>query len=147
MFRVGIQPGWLETLRARGETGQYDRESPDLFLDPVIGLTSRRLTRCCFRTPVTVKGDISKGIPLHVSLPRSPGVIRAALRLCRASNFQSTMRLENWSDRRTPLSLTRTAYKIVGGTLKDMLAKLESRDFLPPKRDHASNEGVWHVSC
>ena len=110
-FQVGICPGWLETLypRSSGSLG--------LFFAPVIGLTSRRLTRCSFRTPVTVQGDIAEGIPLHISLQRDPGVIRAALRLCRATDVRATMRLEKWSDRKNPRSLSRTAYKtaVAGG--------------------------------
>ena len=146
-FQVGICPGWLETLYPRGGLSQYHRGSPGLFFAPVIGLTSRRLTRCSFRTPVTVQGDIAEGIPLHISLQRNPGVIRAALRLCRATDFRATLRLEKWSNRKNPRSLSRTAYKIVGGTLKDLLKELEKQGFMPPKRDFSTGDGIWHVSC
>ena len=87
-FRVGVQPGWLEFLPPRGASGEYHRGSSDPFCVPVTGLTSNRLTRCCFGTPVTMKGHISEGFPLHVSLPRKTGVIEEALRLCRESNFE-----------------------------------------------------------
>ena len=149
-FQVGICPGWLETLYPRvypSGGSQYHRERPGLLFAPVIGLTSRRLTRCSFRTPVTCQGDLAEGIPLHVSLPNDPGVIKAALRACRAVDFRATVRLEKWSNRKNPRSLTRTAYKIVGGTLQGLLQDLENQKFLPPKRDFESSKGVWHVSC
>ena len=79
-FRVGVQPGWFEPSPQKGASGEYQRRSSDQFV-PVIGLTSNRLTRCCLRTPVRVKGDIAEGMPLHVSLPRKPGVMREVLRL------------------------------------------------------------------
>ena len=106
-----------------------------------------RLTRCNFRTPAMYQGDLAEGIPVHVSLPNDPGIMKAALRACRAGDFRVTVRLEKWSNRKHPRSLTRTAYRLVGGTLQGLLQDLEHQEFMPPKRDFESNKGVWHVSC
>ena len=128
-FRVEAQVGWFQTLPRTGATSQQQSRSSEYFI-PVIALRSKQLTRRCFRTPVTERGYPSEGMPLRVSLPRRSGVTTAVQWLLRKRNFRVSLRLEKWSDRSNPLSLTRTAYKVVGGTLADLLEMVEEEGIL-----------------
>ena len=144
-FRVEAQAGWFESLPGGGAT--FQQQNRVRRFSPIIALRGKKLSRSCFRTPITERGLPSEGMPLHVTLPRARGVIPTVQLLLRKRDFQVTLKLEKWSDRTNPRSVERTAYRIVGGSLRDLLEEIEALGFDPPKADKATGLGVWHVSC
>ena len=67
--------------------------------------------------------------------------------LLRRQNFRVSLELRKWSDRTNPRSIERTAYRITGGSLYDLLEEMEAAGFEPQRKDKATGLGVWHVSC
>ena len=138
-FRVEAQAGWFEPLPSEGVASRR--------LNPIIALRGKGFGRRCFRTPISEKGLPSEGMPLHVTLPMKRGVIPAVQSLLRRQNFRVSLELRKWSDRTNPRSIERTAYRITGGSLHDLLEEMEAAGFEPPRKDKATGLGVWHVSC
>ena len=144
-FRVEAQAGWFESLPGGGATFQQQNRAKRF--SPIIALRGGKLSRRCFRTPITERGLPSEGMPLHVTLPKARGVIPCVQLMLRWLDFRVTLKLEKWSDRTNPRSVERTAYRVVGGSLFRLLEVLETLGYDPPKADQATGLGVWHVSC
>ena len=145
-FRVEAQAGWFESLPSGGATSQQQSQRRRRF-NPIIALRGKKMSRRCFRTPISERGLPSEGMPLHVTLPMARGVIPTVQLLLRRRNFKVSSKLEKWSDRANPRSVERTAYRIVGGSLCSWLEEMEAAGFGPPRTDKAAGLGVWHVSC
>ena len=144
-FRVEAQAGWFESLPGGGATFQQQKRVRRF--SPIIALRGKKLSRSCFRTPITERGLPSEGMPLHVTLPKARGVIPSVQLMLRRLDFRVTLKLEKWSDRTNLRSVERTAYRVVGGSLHSLLEELETLGYDPPKADQATGLGVWHVSC
>ena len=144
-FRVEAQAGWFESLPGGGATFQQQNRAKRF--SPIIALRGGKLSRRCFRTPITERGLPSEGMPLHVTLPKARGVIPSVQLMLRRLDFRVTLKLEKWSDRTNLRSVERTAYRVVGGSLHSLLEELETLGYDPPKADQATGLGVWHISC
>ena len=144
-FRVEAQAGWFESLPGGGATLQQQNRAKRF--SPIIALRGKKLSRSCFRTPITERGLPSEGMPLHVTLPKARGVTPSVQLMLRRLDFRVTLKLEKWSDRTNPRSVERTAYRVVGGSLHSLLEELETLGYDPPKADQAAGLGVWHISC